>query len=223
MPKIHCQLAKFFPVAVLCAGLLGTSVSARADTLAGDSLTVSLLCYANSACSGTTQTNPYLAQLASFVVPTGNHGFTFSQSSPLSEHLVGSFTNNATITNTTWTIIFSVEQSNGTLADLESGGFVGLQVSATDALSNPLAVTIASNTGSTDGFALGDIAGNGSALLDLNFAGLTGTSGFNKAVLSLGDVTEIAAVPEPASLVLLASGLLALLGVGYRRKLNLFD
>jgi len=229
MRKLKSLWARLLPAALICTCVGRAILPAHADTLAGDTLTVMLLCYSNPACNGATPTNPLLvaaaipASATTFVVPVGTHGFSVNDSIAGGEHVVGSFSNNASATNTVWTIAFSVEQSNGSLAGFSSGGFIGFQMTATDASNNPLNVTIASTAGSNDGFALGDITGNGTSVLDLNFAGLTGSQFQvnDEAVLSLGDIEAGAAVPEPGTFLLLFTGGLVLLGQSWRRKVAL--
>lgn len=226
MLKLKFLFARLFPAALICACVSGAIIPAHADTLAGDTLTVMLLCYSNPACSTATATNPLLvaaaipASATTFTVPVGTHGFSVNESIPSGEHVIGSFSNNASATNTVWTIVFSVEQSNGSLAGFSSGGFIGFEMTATDPSSNPLKVTIASTAGSNNGFTLGDVAGNGTSVLDLNFAGLSGNQFQvnDEAVLSLGAIETEAAVPEPATFVLWLTGVLAMLGLALRRK-----
>ncbi|HVA64672.1 MAG TPA: PEP-CTERM sorting domain-containing protein, partial [Terriglobales bacterium] len=98
-----------------------------------------------------------------------------------------------------------------------------LYVTAASPTAQPLLVTFADvNAATTDGFTLlNDVTypPNAVPLEALNFQGLTGNSfSNNTAVLDISDVTQQAAVPEPSSGALLATGLLGLLGLGWHQR-----
>ena len=222
--KASCRSA-----VAICGLMIAVAATARANTLAGDSLTVSLACYNNAACSGATAISPLVVALDTFVAPVGSAGFTFNSTNLIpdnfSQTVVGSFTNfiNNTTTLSRFTIVFSIENATGGLSNIASGGFLGLYVTAASPTAQPLLVTFADvNAATTDGFTLlNDVTypPNAVPLEALNFQGLTGNSfSNNTAVLDISDVTQQAAVPEPSSGALLATGLLGLLGLGWHQR-----
>lgn len=235
MRKRNCQSTAGLTLA-LAGGLLLGVPAARANTLtAGDSLSVSLVCYDNAACSGYTAGSPLVSAFSPFVVPVpGSAGFSISTAfldqDNFSEDLIGSFTNTISsnvLLPETFTIVLSPEDANGNLINFSSGGFVGLYITATTATSQPLAISFSgTDTGTTDGFTLANnLSFISPGVAALNFAGLTGTlstppsvTNNDTAVLDISQVSPIAAVPEPVPALLLATGLLAFLGFAWRKR-----
>ena len=200
----------------VAATLLGAARPARANTLSGDIFTVSLLCYGNAACSSATASNPAVVALDTMLVPLNGAGFSFDQTTPYSQELVGSFENYPTQIG----ITFSILNPDRSLSGFAAGGFIGFQIAATTQSLQPLTITFANATGSNDGFTLSGVSYLSGGIDTLNFAGLTGDQFQvnDQAVLNISDVEPLAAVPEPTPAILLLTGLFGLAGLAALRR-----
>jgi hypothetical protein len=216
------------------AALLGAALPARANTLAGDYATVSLLCYGNAACASNTAINPYVLQLGpTFVIPLAGNGLTFGPGTgeylPDGSSMVNSFTNypSQIVVN------LAILNSNGvTLQGFQPGGFIGLQLAfSSTPTSGPLSVSLSLDTNpsdTTDGFTASGISYQAGGIVDLNFAGLSGscdplyppgcTPMNDQAEFTVPNVEPLATVPEPAPALLVLTGLLALAGLAALRR-----
>lgn len=204
------------PVLAALSACILFVLPARANTLAGDSLDVSLVCYGNPACSAYSQSSPLVQSLGTLAVPaTGDSTITFTSNGAFSSTITGSFSANAT-------------QFIMTMSDPAGAGFVGYLVDIPlfgGAFDHIPIVDV--NAGTSDGFQLSDasyfLGTTQLPLSDLDIADEP-IAGFNfgglpdlgTAIIDIGSPTEVTPEPSPALLVL--TGMLGLAGLEALRR-----
>jgi len=188
---------------VLCLLLALAPARARADSLAGDTVTAWLACYDNPACEmNPLPQYPLLQKIGSFVAGSASSSITFASSYVLSSNFTAGISGSVAVSASDPSQLVLNLQGTSTLR----GGFLGYELQAFSPSGDPLLISGFALLPSGSDFTLADIS-----LLDPS--GLTSAFNFQGIVNGYVelDVDPIQGAPEDSTLLLVASGLLLVL------------